>query len=208
MEPTWLDRIHTFAVERAEIPRPGGKPYHASARTLIGVLHTTEGTTVEGALDALRARSVAPHFIAGRNRILQCRPLPAQGSTLRPGPENTCNAQAQIQIEMVARSREKPWLPTRSTLEPTVAIIAYCAKYLAIPLRVPNGWPDDCADMPKPWAGNNARRLRAAKGSWPREKGWWMHLEVPHQAPTWHWDCGALRRTALLAMASALLPRL
>jgi hypothetical protein len=45
----------------------------------------------------------------------------------------------------------------------------------------------------------------AAGGLWPIKKGWWMHMEVPYQQPTYHWDCGALKRTKMLEMAQALL---
>jgi len=110
-----------------------------------------------------------------------------------------------VQIEMVARSRQTPWLPKSATLDPTVAILAFCHKALGIPLRVPNAWPDDCADLPLPWAANNRRRRQAQRRLACRE-GWWMHLEVPDQGPTWHWDCGALRRSRMLTMAGLLAP--
>ena len=45
----WLKRIGDYDVIRREIPRPGGKPYYLNGSTLIGVLHTTEGDTVEAA---------------------------------------------------------------------------------------------------------------------------------------------------------------
>jgi hypothetical protein len=198
----WLTRIGDYEVIRREIPRPGGKPYYLNGSTLIGVLHTTEGDTVEAAWRTLRQQHAAPHFIAGENTIVQCRPLNVQASTLRPGRNNTANVHAQVQVEMVARSRQKLWLPKPATLDPTVAILAFCEKALGIPLRVPNAWPDDCSEMPLPWAANNRRRRQAQRGLWPKEKGWWMHLEVPYQGPTWHWDCGAVRRTRLLALAS------
>jgi hypothetical protein len=56
-----------------------------------------------------------------------------------------------------------------------------------------------------PWADNNSRRIKAANGLWPAERGWWMHMEVPWQNPSWHWDCGALRRSEMLRMAQILL---
>jgi hypothetical protein len=125
-----------------------------------------------------------------------------RASTLRLGRHNTANLHAQVQIEMVARSQQKLWLPKRSTLDPTVAILAFCQKALGIPLKIPNDWPD----VPLPWAANNRRRRQAQRRLWPAEKGWWMHLEVPYQGPTWHWDCGAMRRARLLILASSLAP--
>jgi hypothetical protein len=91
MDFTWVDKIQTFKVERREIPRPNGKSYYLNSSTLIGVLHTTEGTTVEGACDTLNEKFSAPHFIAGEGKIVQCRPLNAQGSALRSGMGNTAN---------------------------------------------------------------------------------------------------------------------
>lgn len=204
----WIPSIHTFPVEHREIPRPHGKPYFLNGHTQIGVLHTTEGTTVDGAWSTLSAASSAPHFITGQQRIVQCRPVNVQGAALRSGNGNTANVHAQIQIEMVGKSKETLWMPGPGTLDPTVAVMAYCAKFLGIPLRIPNNWPDDVSDMKKPWAANNRRRKAAANGLWPMEKGWWMHMEVPFQGPTWHWDCGALQRSTLITMAAILAPQL
>jgi hypothetical protein len=204
----WVDKIGKFKVERREIPRLGGKPYFLNSSTIIGVLHTTEIQGVENSWELLNERHSAPHFVTGEGRILQCRTLNVQGATLAPGNGNTANVHAQIQIEMVANSKEELWLPESGTLEPTVAIMAFCRKHLGIPLRAPNNWPDDCSDVPSPWAANNRRRKQAAKGLWPIEKGWWMHMEVPHQGKNWHWDCGALQRSSMIVMASVLLPKL
>lgn len=206
MPITWINKIGTFEVERREIPRPDGKKYFLNSSTLIGVLHTTECATVEQSWQVLNQKFSAPHFITGENRIIQCRPLNVQGAALRSGNDNTANVHAQIQIEMVAKSKQTLWLPVAGTLHPTVAIMAYCAKHLGIPLRVPGNWPDDCSDVRLPWAANNQRRKKAAQGLWPVEKGWWMHMEVPFQGPTWHWDCGSLQRTSMLVTASVLLP--
>ena len=90
----WLERLGNYKVIRREIPRPGGKPYYLNGSTLIGVLHTTEGDTVEAAWRTLRQQNSAPHFIAGENTIVQCRPLNVQASTLRPGRNNTANVHA------------------------------------------------------------------------------------------------------------------
>ena len=76
MEIKWVDQIHihTFEVEHQEIPRSERKPYYLNSSTLIGVLHTTEGTTVESAWNTLSRKSIAPHFIAGQQRIVQSVP--------------------------------------------------------------------------------------------------------------------------------------
>jgi hypothetical protein len=195
----WLTRIGDFRIERREIVRPAHKPYYQSSHTMIGVLHTTEGDTIEGAYAALEASRSAPHFIAGEGRIIQCRPLSAQAAALRSGAEVATNANAALQIEMVARAKETSWLPVRGSLDPALAIMKWAAgPPLDIPLQRPlDAWRDDCTDCSRPWASaHNSRRL--APGAWPRAKGWYMHLEVPENT---HWDCGALRLSEMLERA-------
>ncbi|HEX8174460.1 MAG TPA: peptidoglycan-binding domain-containing protein [Pyrinomonadaceae bacterium] len=212
----WPAKIFDFEVERREIPRKGGKPYYAIAHSQVGVLHTTEGNTVNAAWTTLSAHNSAPHFIVGENRIVQCRPLSKQAAALHGNPPFNANTNAALQIEMVgftggnpdfAKHAYDPWIPADNVLKPTVAILAWAAgNGLDIPLQVPSpAWTDDGMDCPKPWAVNNRRRLQAAHGLWPAAKGWWMHMEVPGQGPTWHYDCGALKRTVMLQMARDIL---
>jgi hypothetical protein len=218
-------KIFSFKVERREIPRPGGKKFFFSSHTQIGVLHTTESSSVEGSFKALSASHSAPHFIVGEGRIIQCRPLTAQAAALVGSPPCAANANAAIQIEMATftgggkdtSTTTDLWIPKDDVLLPTVAIMAYCAgNDIDIPLQVPNDkWKDDASDMPLPWAAGptpknpgkkmNTRRIAAAAGDFPKLKGWWMHVEVPCQPPTWHHDCGRLRRRDMLRMAMELL---
>lgn len=201
----WIDQIGQFRVERCEIPRPGGAAYYPVAHSQLGVLHTTEGDTIEGAFAVLSQNRDAPHFIVGEGRILQCRPLSAQAAALHGNPPVYANKFAACQIEMVGRSSTSLWTPVPGTRGPAVAILAWAARAdtLNIPLRVPvDAWQDDGSDCPLPWAANNRRRQA---GVFPDQKGWYMHMEIPGQAPTWHWDCGALSRRQMLADAQAVL---
>lgn len=211
-----LDNVSGFAVEQREIPRPGNKPFFFNSHTRIGVLHTTEGRSVESSFNSLRDQFSAPHFLIGEGRIIQCRPLTAQGSALRGEGPCFANAQASIQIEMVGftgggndgSTTENLWLPKDEVLLPTVAIMAFCAgNGIDIPLRVPKEeWKDNASDMPLPWAvRTNSRRIAAMAGAFPSLKGWWMHVEVPCQGPTFHHDCGRLRRREMIAKAQELL---
>jgi hypothetical protein len=202
-------KIGDFNVEFHEIPRSGGKRYLFNTHTQIGVLHTTEGKGVENAWRTLLSKFSPPHFVIGEGRIVQCRPLDVQAAALRGDAPVFANAQAAIQIEMVCYSGggyQTPtadWIPTDDVLLPTIAVLAYCSQNgIDIPLRVPANWPDGLADV-KPYPASNNSRRRS--GVWPREKGWYMHMEVPGQAPTWHFDCGALRRTEMLRRAQELL---
>lgn len=207
----WLTKIGKFDVEKREMKRLGGKPYYLSSSTLIGVLHTTEGNSVNSDCNTLQKNYSAPHFVTGENRIIQCRPLTAQGAALKTNPPFFPNAQAQVQIEMSCKTKMEKgvpvlWLPPPSVLEPTLAVMAWCMKNLGIPLQKPANWPDDGLDLKGTiWAANNKRRKEAAAGLWPKGKGWWMHLEVPAQQKSWHFDCGALRRTEMFRQAEELL---
>lgn len=195
----WLDRIGEFEVERAEIPRPGNRPYFNNSHTRIGVLHTTESNDVKGAFNTLKLNHSAPHFIAGQSRILQCRPITKQGAALLSTKQYNPNTDAALQIEMVEFSKQTLWMPVQSSLAPVVAIMRWAnGDPLNIPLQRPvDEWLDNCSDVKLPWAvSSNARRQ--AKNIWPKATGWYMHMEVPVNN---HWDCGALRLREILAMA-------
>lgn len=219
------EKIFGIKVEKRLIPRPGGQKFLFNSHTQIGVLHTTENPSVESSFKTLNQNHSAPHFIVGEGRIIQCRSLMHQGAALVGNGPIFANAQASIQIEMAAftgggkdtSKTTSVWLPEEDVLVPTVAILAFCAgNGIDIPLQVPtDDWRDDCSDMPLPWASGptkknpkkkmNVRRSRAAKGDFPRLKGWWMHVEIPGQGEMWHHDCGALRRREMLRMAEELL---
>jgi hypothetical protein len=198
----WIEKIGEFDVIRKEIPRPGNKPYFNNSHTMIGVLHTTESDTVSSAFHALSASHSAPHFIAGEDSIVQCRPITKQAAALLSSPSYNPNTDAALQIEMVSRSKEKLWMPADSSLRPVIAIMRWASKDpLDIPLQRPvETWVDDCADVPPIWAKSTNKR-RLAKEVWPKAKGWYMHLEVPVNN---HWDCGALRIREMLALASQI----
>src|SRR5215471_810696 len=207
MTPIWLTdfTLNGIKVEKAEIPRPGNKPYYPMDPKPTGVLHTTESNTIQSAMAQLRMRFDAPHFVVGEGRILQCRPIGVQAAALHdPG-----NRTAFIQIEQVGFSKQQLWQLPDSTLQSSIAIMAYAAEQDFIPLQVPFKWPDDVADMHGTiWAANNKRRQRASQADgWGVEPGWWMHMEVPNQGPTWHWDCGAVKRSELISQAQAIFDK-
>ena len=67
----WLTRAGSFDVEHV-----GGIPHFNESVTLgaprAGVLHTTEGATIEGAMSVFRSH-YAPHFVVGRDAIAHDR---------------------------------------------------------------------------------------------------------------------------------------
>jgi hypothetical protein len=198
----WLTSVYGFKVEKREIPRPGGKPYYTSPQGPRGILHTTENDDVDVAWRVLHDSGSAPTFITGEHRIIQCRPLSVQAAALRTNLPHLPNRDVWIQIEQVGRSQQKLYSLPDATMKPSAALMAYFAD--AIPLDVPLDFPDAMTDV-KPYpASDNTRRKKMA-AIWPNWKGWAHHLEVPWQEPTWHWDCGALRRKGvLIPMARAL----
>lgn len=202
MTPMWLDKIFNFTVERHEIKRPGGKPYYLiPTSTGIGVLHTTEGSSIKGAVAAFQKASSPPHFCVGENRIVQLRPVGVQAAALH----DPANQKAFVQIEIVGFSKQTLWMPDAASINPLIALVAYAAQNFGITLRVPFGWADDCSDLKgQIWASNNSRRKTAEK-TWGTEFGWFHHMEVPQQGPSWHWDCGAMQRSVILQKAQELI---
>jgi len=198
MTPIWVDRIGSFDVGRRESKRPGGQPYIPLANPRAFVLHTTEGTTVDGAWQTLNERGSAPHFLVGENRIVQMRPLDVQAATLRDNGGGWHPNDVGWQVECVGKSLGIVHKLTPSTWEPLVALTSFVAEVLGVPLRRPDGWRDDLSDITTMLATNNTRRQTRIAVTF---RGILHHMEIPDQDPTWHWDCGALNNTALIAEA-------
>lgn len=199
----WINGlVFGHSVEKRELPRSKGRPYYPNIGDLNVVLHTTEGSSVAGALSALATNNAASHFLVGEGRILQLRPLAAQAGSLRLNPPHNPN-NGCIQIEAVGFSQTHLWLPDDDTLQPLVALAAWLQRNLGIPFQRPAGFLDDMSDCPLPWAANNARRQRLAI-IWPWTRGWLGHIDVPWQQPSYHWDPGHLNWTKLFEMAAAL----
>jgi hypothetical protein len=201
----WPDSVHGFPVHHERI----GKGV-ALKHPIVGVLHTTEGSSDESTAAHFHANPIeASHFAVDADSIIQFRGLDETAGSLRhssTAPESP-NLHA-VQIEIAFKSSTKPYLPPEGAVARVAALIAYISDFHDIPLRIPNaGWHDDGSDIEGIWASNNSRRRwAAASGRWPNQRGWWMHLEVPWQDPSWHWDAGAIRRSVLLDRAKAMMP--
>jgi hypothetical protein len=195
----YITNIDNYKVQKHEIPRPGGKPFYKVESSGILVLHTTESDHINGAVASLNGDHFAPTFVVGENMIIQTRPIGIQGAALH----DPANRRAEIQIEVVGRSKQTPWMFDKPSLDPLVSVLGWCNKNLGIPLRVPCDWPEDYSDLRGTiWASKNKRRIQAEAGAWEKEKGIWMHMECPWQGPSYHWDCGALPRRTLIAMVN------
>ena len=205
----WPTEVFGFAVTK----RPIGSGV-ALSHPVVGVLHTTEGSAAAGgderAWHTLSVNADPPHFVVDTDSIIQTRSLDETAAALRHSPElnpeypGATNAFA-VQIEIAGSSAEDPWMPPAATLDRVVALVAYMSRYHDIPLVVPNPeWKDDISDTPLPWAKRNPRRIWS-ETHFPNARGWYMHMEVPGQAPKWHWDCGAIGRTEILQRAAELI---
>lgn len=188
----WVARIGEYDVRKKESPRPGGQPYIGLEHPRAFVIHTTEGSSIEGAWNTLDAKGAAPHFIVGEDQIWQTRPLDAQAATLVDAPWHPNSV--GWQVESVGFSRESPVnkLSIR-TWKPLVALTAFMADEMGVPLRRPNGWKDDLSDIGTILATtlNTRRRSEVAKSF----HGLLGHLDIPDNS---HWDPGALDYTALI----------
>jgi hypothetical protein len=219
----WIEGqdVHGFTVEKHELPRSGGRPFRSMPTdTGILVVHTTEGSSVAGAIATLAANFDGPHFVVGEDRIIQGRPIGVQGASVHM-PENQFPV---IQVECVGFSQRNLWLfddwanhtfinnahkrvpipiPRGSTLKPLAALIAWAVKNLGVPLQRPSAnWRDDLSDIHGDPATNNNRRT---SGVWPKVKGIYGHVEVANQQPSNHWDPGALNYTVLFQQVQALI---
>lgn len=189
----WVSRIGEYVVERQEGKRPGGQAYRPLTNPHGLCVHTTEGWTVAGAVSTLRKNYSAPHFVVGENKIVQMRPLDAEGATLR------AHNDLYWQVECVGHSKQSLHSLTPDTWKPLVALLSYMHEVHGVKLARPNGWRDDLKDIKTILATDNTRRKQRTALTFHGLVG---HMEVPDQGPTWHWDPGALDYSALIADAT------
>lgn len=195
MPTPWIDgrKLGPYTVQKKELPRSGGQAYLPLSSPKAFVVHTTEGSSVAGAIGALASAYSAPHFVVGENRIVQTRPLTAQAATLRSHND------VGWQVESVGFSKTQLYTLPSATWGPLVEVSRFVHEELGVPLARPDGWRDDCSDMAMPWSADNRRRKsRDALGF----RGFVGHVDIPDQDPTWHWDPGALNYTELFAAVS------
>jgi hypothetical protein len=101
-----IGNIFGIPVEPDPIQRPKGsngkpKPPIPMQNTHKGVLHTTQGHSLQVASDTLHAKHAAPLLTLGEMMILQHRPLGVQQAALLDDPNHLTNSLAYAQIEML-----------------------------------------------------------------------------------------------------------
>lgn len=186
---SWLSKAGPYRIEKIPCPHPNLNIDMSAPPT--GVPHTTEGGW-DSAMSVFR-QHFAPHFLVGSGRLAQLVPLGKMGTSLEhPSGMPETNRIARVQIEIVGFSKETPWLPDPKTTDVLAELMALLKDEADIPLVHP--FPEK---MPRlPWATEAFPRRHA--GKWGHVPGWYGHVEVPGNS---HWDCGALRWSALLSAA-------
>ena len=154
-----------------------------------GVLHTTEGNTLEGAVASFRSTNFWPHFTIEPNslRIAQHLPLTTGSRSLsdKATPENAAHA---IQIEIVGFASQTPtWAPEQ------LAFIGSVMRQIEDLVPIPHESGLKFLDL----AGVNANPgNRMTVDQWKVFSGWCGHQHVPGET---HWDPGAIDIDTLIS---------
>lgn len=188
----WLTKAGDFTVEHI-----GGIPHFPQSvldgAPRAGVLHTTEGDSIEGAMSVFKTH-FAPHFVVGKDakgvvHVQQLVPVGFIGAALV-----THNNLAIVQVEMVGFSKETIWFPDAKTATALAGLMAACRDEYGIPLSHP--WPDGV------YGKATASDPHRNGGQFGKDAGWFGHGDVP--APDSHWDPGALQWSRAFAMAAEI----
>ncbi|HEX7164069.1 MAG TPA: hemopexin repeat-containing protein [Trebonia sp.] len=153
-----------------------------------GVLHTTEGDTLSGALGTLDANRSWPNLTIDPDRlsITQHYPLSrgARALTDHGTPQNAARA---IQIEIVGHAGESPnWAPER------LAFILDVMRQIEAVVPISRTTNRNFLDL----AGvSSTPSNRMSIDEWKRFSGWCGHQHVPGNT---HWDPGAIDIQTLL----------
>lgn len=181
MQTGWLTHAGPYKVEHMPMPRPG-LPVDL-AHPPLGLIHTTQGPTIEGALSVFR-QHYAPTFTVGvdakrRGRLVQHVPLGEMAAALMNAAGGVeTNRVVRVQIEVVGYALNTVWLPSEPTRSMLVALLAELEHAAGIPLRHPIVVRD-----PVKW--------RAASG-------WVGHVDAPEND---HVDPGKLNYRRLFQLA-------
>lgn len=183
-------------VERIE-GQSAGAMSSTGGRKLL--LHSTEGTTIEGAVAAYRARNVWPHITVDcpERRVVEHLPLEVAGRSLRnePGGVETNRAGAVlVQIEMVGFAGTPESIGSSADLDWFGReVVAPIAALTGIPLTTGVRW----VAYPSSYGEGAAQRVPAAL--WAGLSGLVGHQHAPEND---HGDPGALDVDRILDAAN------
>jgi hypothetical protein len=153
-----------------------------------GVLHTTEGGTLAGAIATFKATNFWPTLTIEANTlsVVQHYSLSA-GARALSDHATVENAARCVQIEIVGFAAQSPaWAPEQ------LAFIRDVMRSIEDLVPIPRLAPRPFRDL----AGVSAPGHRMTVDEWQRFSGWCGHQHVPGET---HWDPGAIDIAALLA---------
>lgn len=151
-----------------------------------GVLHTTEGGTLAGALSTLDSRKVWPHLTIEPHTltIVQHYPL-SRGARALTDQLTPQNAARCIQIEIVGfAAQTQDWAPEQ------LAFIREVMRQIESLVPIPR--TSDVTFL----GGGDHPANRMSVDQWNRFSGWCGHQHVPGNS---HWDPGAIDIATLLS---------
>lgn len=170
------------------------------------VWHTTEGSTIGGAVAAYKANNSWPHITADpvRKRLVQHLPLDRPARALRntsaPGQTNRESRVAQIEVVCTSKTKAPPGLVSLRDL--TADQLAWLGVHVARPVSAAIGCPlttsvtfygDDAGFT----LATEGARQRLTAAAWDTYTGHLAHQHVPENH---HWD-GPFDMAAILAAA-------
>lgn len=164
------------------------------------LLHTTEGSSIDGAVGAYRANNSWPHVTVDpvRRRRVQHLPLDRPARALRntSTPGQTNRSPRVIQVEIVGRAADTPhWSDDR---------LVWLGTDVVGPLCDAGGIPLVCGvtfyglDAGFTLASTSARQ-RLSRAAWDTYEGVLGHQHAPENT---HWDPGAIPIDRILAAAT------
>ncbi len=185
-----LDLTHEIWLDGVEILRSTVNGPVFRSFPWRGVLHTTEGSSLDGAIQSFRSTNFWPHFTIEPNtlRVVQHLPLTI-GARALSDSATVENAAHAIQIEIVGFASETPnWAPEQLAFIRDV--IRQIMSQVPIPKQSGLSFLDQTGVNTHP--GN-----RLSVKDWQVFSGWCGHQHVPGEG---HWDPGAIDITTLLGL--------
>lgn len=190
---TWLP-----GYQRILIPGALGKTHLQRVTKLLW--HTTEGSTVEGAVAEYTRRRVPPHLTVdpARGRLTQHVPLNMASYAL-----HSVDQTGVIQVEIVGFARttrnwSDGWLRWlgENVAAPVFAACPGIDRHVSLVTH------DELTNTSPPLASPNSP-IRLSRQRWDRFAGQLGHQHAP--APNNHWDPGALNLVKIAAYARAVI---
>jgi len=159
------------------------------ARPWRGLLHTTEGSSLAGAVGSFRTTNFWPHLTIEPRTSTAVQHIPLEvGARALNSRATSKNAARCIQIEMVGFARQTPgWTP--SQLDFVADVMRQIEQMVPIPRTTSRAFLDESGVNHNP-----ANRMTVSE--WERFSGWCGHQHSPGDT---HWDPGSIDIHGLLA---------